>query len=122
MPDAACYPSTCPSYTFPTAAQLEALEALPTETTAALTAIDAMKVTSPPMTEVQKCQAYCKAVAQAEAEKARQMREKVAAALKAAGYPSKVTAYGSSKSKSSKKCAPPKSTKKGSCSTGVCKR
>ena len=115
----ACYPSTCYEYPwFPTEAELAAESTPSAETTAALTAINAMKVTSPPMTEVQKCQAYCKAVTQAENEKARRMREKAAAALKAAGYPSKVTAYGSK----SRGCGSYSAYRGGAsaCSTGAC--
>lgn len=53
--------------------------------------LNKLKVTLPPESHVTKCQMYCQAVQQAEAEKCRKLRLKVALALENAGCPSNVT-------------------------------
>lgn len=59
----------------------------------ATTAINALseKVPVPPTTLQSKCQLYCQQIQAAEAERCRQLREKVSVALEAAGCPSDIT-------------------------------
>lgn len=113
-----CYPTSCPPYTFPTEAEIkkeeEAAEAERLKWTKWFQ--EEVTLEQTPKTEVEKCQEYCKLVAKAEAEKAKDAREKVAYALKLAGCPSRVVAPTKKKktatastSKTSKKPAATKS-------------
>ena len=107
MNPALCYPSSCPPYKFPTKQDLEEEDQkAEAEREKWFLYFNKLKIQKKPQTEVEKCQEYCRAVQQAEAEKCRIAREKIAYALKLAGCPSKVLPPLRKKKKSSQPTKP----------------
>ena len=95
-----CYPTGCPPYKWPTPeevatanAKAEALRERATKY------IQDITIDGEPETEVEKCRAYCREVAKAEAEKCKMIRDKALVLLKVAGCPSRIVPFESSKKK-----------------------
>lgn len=125
-----CFSGECPKYDFTTITKEQEKEDAKAkeDREKAIAIFQGIPLPYKPKTEVEKCQEYCREIAKAEAEKCRQIREKVERALKIAGCPSRVIPTAGKKkgcSAASKKTTAKTTTKsatKSGCASGLCSR